>query len=122
MGDLSKNFSTWEFKCRHCGKVAVAPALSEALQELRNLADVPVRIISGYRCPEHNSNCGGAKRSYHMRGMAADVVIDGKTVYQTLDLVRQVPAFDEGGIGLYERHGFVHCDVRGKPARWGGAT
>ncbi|MCK7511768.1 MAG: D-Ala-D-Ala carboxypeptidase family metallohydrolase [Desulfobacterales bacterium] len=26
----------------------------EALQELRDLADTPVRVASGYRCPDHN--------------------------------------------------------------------
>lgn len=121
MGNLTENFDDWEFQCHHCGDVTVDPKLVEALQKLREFAREPVRIISGFRCPTHNTNCGGAKKSQHMLGTAADITIKGLTVYETLEMVRQIPEFDQGGIGLYERYGFVHCDVRDGPARWGGA-
>ena len=119
MGDLSKNFSRSEFACRCCGKAEVNPRLVDALQELRDLAAVPVRITSGYRCPEHNESVGGAKRSQHLLGNAADIVIKGLSVADMYELAAQVPAFRNGGIGVYPEQGFVHVDVREGRARWG---
>jgi hypothetical protein len=33
----------------------------------------PIRVTSGYRSPAVNKAVGGARRSYHMRGLAADI-------------------------------------------------
>jgi uncharacterized protein YcbK (DUF882 family) len=119
MGDLSRNFSTHEFNCRCCGRAEINPNLVDALQELRDLAAAAVRITSGYRCPEHNRAVGGASRSQHLLGNAADIVIDGRSVAETYELAEQVPVFRNGGIGVYPEQGFVHVDVRDGRARWG---
>lgn len=119
MGDLSRNFSTHEFNCRCCGRAEINPRLVDALQELRDLAAAALRITSGYRCPEHNCAVGGAKRSQHLLGNAADIVINGRSVEETYELAEQVPAFRNGGIGVYPEQGFVHVDVRDGRARWG---
>ena len=119
MGDLSRNFSTHEFNCRCCGRAEINPRLLDALQELRDLAAAAVRITSGYRCPEHNRAVGGAKRSQHLLGNAADIVIDGRSVAETYELAEQVPTFRNGGIGVYPEQRFVHVDVRDGRARWG---
>ena len=39
----------------------------------------PVHISSGYRGPALNARIGGSRRSQHMRGEAADIVIAGVT-------------------------------------------
>jgi len=119
MGDLSKNFSRSEFACRCCGRAEVNPHLVDALQELRDLAGAPIRVNSGYRCPEHNQAVGGAKRSQHLLGNAADIVIKGLSVASMYELAAQVPAFRNGGIGVYPEQGFIHVDVRESRARWG---
>ena len=36
MGDLSRHFSTHEFRCRCCGRAEINPRLVEALQALRD--------------------------------------------------------------------------------------
>jgi len=114
---LSENFSTDELKCDHCGRCNVTPELVSALQSLRDLARLPIQVTSGYRCPEHNRAVGGASASQHAEGKAADIKITGLNVLEMYLLVCEVPAFRNGGVGLYDG-GFIHVDVRRGRARW----
>jgi len=124
MGDLTKNFSRREFFCHCCSELPEdwtsdeTPPLVVALQELRGLAGAPITVVSGYRCPKHNREVGGAQNSYHVLGKAADIVIPGMSVQEIWALASGVAAFEEGGIGFYPDQGFVHVDVRGYMARW----
>lgn len=81
MGDLSKNFSRYEFECPCCGggKGEISLKLVKVLQAIRDDADRPVSIISGYRCTKHNSSpkVGGAAKSAHLGGYAADIYVKG---------------------------------------------
>jgi len=118
MGDmLSKDFSRAELACPDCGSCLVTPDLVNALQALRDLAQVPIHVDSGYRCPAHNASVGGVSASQHTEGKAADIRIDGLNVHQMYVLACEIPAFNNGGIGLYDG-GFIHVDVRGTRARW----
>lgn len=45
----------------------------QVLEPLRQHTGTPIRISSGYRCPKLNAAVGGAKRSYHLYGRAADI-------------------------------------------------
>jgi len=122
MGDLSKNFSRSEFACKGtncCGHSApVQPELISALQALRDQLNLPLSITSGFRCNRHNESVGGATRSFHTLGMAADVACpDGLTAEDLAQAAETIAAFQQGGIGIYPS--WVHLDVRttGK-ARW----
>ncbi|BBO66329.1 hypothetical protein DSCA_02590 [Desulfosarcina alkanivorans] len=119
MGDLSKNFSRHEFACRCCDRAEINQRLVDALQELRDLAGLPVRVTSGYRCSEHNRAIGGATRSQHLLGTAADIVVIGMTPAEMYRLAEDIEAFHNGGIGVYPDKGFIHVDVRDGRARWG---
>ena len=119
MGDLSKNFSRHEFACRCCDRIEINQRLVDALQELRDLAGLPIRVTSGYRCPEHNRAIGGAPRSQHLLGTAADISVRGMTSAEMYRLAEDVEAFRNGGIGVYPDKGFIHVDVRDGRARWG---
>ncbi len=117
MGDLSPHFSKRELACRCCGELMIVPALLDALERLRELAERPIQIHAGYRCPAHNQEVGGVSDSEHTHGMAADIAIPGLTLQQMYELALQVPAFREGGVGAYDG-GFLHVDVRTHAARW----
>ena len=43
------------------------------LDPLREHWGLPIRVTSGYRCPELNDEVGGVEGSYHMDGCAADI-------------------------------------------------
>jgi uncharacterized protein YcbK (DUF882 family) len=88
--------------------VKVSPALLEALERLRSDIGRPIRIVSGYRCAEHNRRVGGAQYSQHLYGRAADLVRGVATVQDAL-------AAGFGGVG-FRGQWAVHVDVRaGKP-------
>lgn len=116
MGDLSAHFSSAEFRCKctaagHGPHAAISRRLVEALERLRKAkGGRPLRIESGVRCQAHNRHVGGATRSQHLSGTAADIP-EG---YATEGEAR---AAGFTGIGL--RRGWaVHVDVRASPARW----
>lgn len=114
---LSKNFRRSEFACRcGCGFDEIDPLLVRALQDLRDMINQPIHVNSGCRCPAHNEAVGGAKNSYHMKGMAADIACRWIGPKQLRAFAIQVPEFYNGGIGLYP--GFLHVDIRHGKTRW----
>lgn len=105
MGDLSANFDSQEFRCKHCGALrGPDPKLVAVLQSLRNRMMGPLRIVSGYRCTEHNRAVGGSRFSQHIGGRAADVPGGSFSIGQ---------AIAAGAVGIGVRKGaVVHIDVR----------
>lgn len=114
---LARHFKVKEFACKDGSPVVfIDEYLYTVLDILRNKLGKPVIITSGYRTPERNAKVGGAKYSYHMRGMAADIRVDGvspKELAQKLNSI--VP--DECGIIVYKS--WVHFDVRAGKYRKG---
>ena len=56
-------------------------------------------------------------------GRAADIVVKGMSplaVHTTIELLIEKGDMLQGGLGLYEKKGFVHYDIRGTKARWDG--
>jgi hypothetical protein len=51
--------------------------LARGLDRVRRLLGHPLEITSGYRCPELNAAVGGAPRSQHAQGLAADFTCPG---------------------------------------------
>lgn len=66
-------FRVEEFKCPDCGEVKIAAGLVLLLDILRGVLGQPLHINSGYRCARRNKAVGGAERSRHMLGCAADI-------------------------------------------------
>lgn len=107
MTQLSAHFKSSEFDCPHCGKVSVDAKLLQRLEALRAIVGKPLPIVSGYRCPTYNAAVGGAPRSKHMLGQAADIPRGYCTV-------SQARAAGFTGIG-HKADRVVHVDVRSGP-------
>lgn len=113
---ISKNFSLHEFECRDGSHlVMIDEQLIEKLQQLRDKIGKPITVNSGYRTPEHNAKIGGAPKSQHMLGKAADISVWGMSAK---DLAAVAETIGFGGIGIYHSKHFVHVDVRETRTRW----
>lgn len=83
--------------------------------------DEPYTLLSGYRSPSTNAmlrsrSSGVARNSRHLRGEAADVQLQSRSVGQMFQAAR---ACNAGGVGRYSRSNFVHMDC-GPVRSWGG--
>lgn len=129
------NFKPSEWACRDKDKAkgltgasycnggigrGIDPVLMKGLQLFRNHINKPVNITSGYRCSAYNKYVGGASRSQHLYGTAADIMVYGMTSEDMMRIIEAMDIFT--GRGLYPGRGFIHVDTRrglfGKPTRW----
>lgn len=113
MIDFSKypNFSEKEFKCQHCQADGIKEEVVAKLQTLRTKYGKPMKITSGYRCPQHPIEAKKSVPGAHALGLAADIGVDGPDAYRVLQL-----AFELGftGIGVQQKSTgrFIHLDIR----------
>lgn len=114
----SRYFSPREIACRGTGLVLLdkhSIAALKMLDALREEMGHPLICNSGYRSPQHNKAVGGARGSYHMRGIAFDISMDNVDPHKFEAAARKV-GFT--GIGLYPPQkphgakGFIHIDTR----------
>lgn len=111
------HFKVKEFACKDGSQVVFIDSyLVLILDILRNQVGKPVIINSGYRTPTRNKAVGGAKYSYHMRGMAADIRVDGMTAKEIANKLNVIIP-NECGIIVYDT--WVHIDTRAKKYRKG---
>lgn len=87
-----------------------------------NLLDAsePYMLLSGYRSPQTNAmlrsrSRGVAKNSLHMKGQAADLRLNSRSVSQ---IAKAAIACRGGGVGSYSGSNFVHMDC-GQVRNWG---
>lgn len=114
---LSKNFKLDEFKCK-CGKcdpILVDDLLITWLQKIRDHFGRSVNVNSGYRCKAHNASpkVGGSSGSHHVKGMAADIRVEGITPQE---VAKYAESIGIRRIGLYDN--FVHIGSDTKKRFW----
>lgn len=117
---LSANFTSDEFDCNGkgcCSETLVDAKLVEYLQKIRDHFGVAVTINSGYRCEKHNAAVGGASKSKHKYGQAADIVVKGVA---PLKVAQYAESLGILGIGQYPN--FVHIDTRTTKFYWYGSN
>ena len=112
---LWPDFSPAEMACKGTGRIMVDIDAMTRLQRLRTRLGKPMLITSAYRSPEHNAKVGGAKGSYHLKGVAFDVQIAN---HDPVEFEKAARAEGFKGFGYYPKSGFMHIDTG--PARtWG---
>ncbi|MDR2671374.1 MAG: phosphodiester glycosidase family protein, partial [Oscillospiraceae bacterium] len=118
--NLSAHFKVREFAC-HDGSdtVLIGEQLIDVLEKIRaGCGGKAVTVNSGYRTPSYNSKIGGAAKSQHMEGRAADIAIAGVSPAAVCEQAEIALAalHIAGGVGLYDT--FTHVDTRALRARW----
>ena len=113
---LTEHFKVKEFACRDGSDyVPIDLDLVYKLEEIRQHFGKPIFITSAFRTESYNKKIGGASSSYHTKGMAFDIVVQGVSPFD-------VAHFAQGlwimGIGCYKDDGFVHIDGRSQKAFW----
>lgn len=58
---------------------------------IRTFLGVPIKVNSGYRCPELNKKVGGVPNSYHTKGLAVDGVPIGMTPEEAWEEIKKSP-------------------------------
>lgn len=114
---LSAHFTSSEFACHcGCGADGVSFHLVQLLESIRSRAgDKPITIVSGVRCEKRNRAVGGAIKSYHLYGKAADIKIKGMTPSQVRSVINDIHKKDLAHVGgLKTYNTFVHVDIRDK--------
>lgn len=89
---------------------ALRVLVKRTIQPLRDKLGVPVRVNSGYRCPELNKAVGGVPTSQHQKGEAADLSIDGKASDILEALENSNIPFDQAI--LYREQNFLHVSLK----------
>ncbi|KIT15906.1 Peptidase M15 [Jannaschia aquimarina] len=80
----------------------------------------PFMLLSGYRSPATNAalrarSRGVARNSLHLKGQAADLRLNGRSVSQ---VARAAASCGAGGVGKYSGSNFTHVDC-GAVRTWG---
>lgn len=91
--------------------------LMDYLDLVREAYGKPIRVSSGYRCPQLNDLVGGSSSSQHKQGLAADLVVPD--LDRLFGVIRKLGGFDQL---IDERPGggsrWVHVSIaqeEGKP-------
>jgi len=105
------HFTDAELGCK-CGCGGLPPQdFQDLLEALRIFHDAPLRISSGYRCPDHNAKVSKTGRAGpHTKG-AVDVLVSGERAYE---LLQDAISLGWTGIGLSQKgpheSRFLHLD------------
>jgi len=95
-----------EFACPCCGNNLIQTNTFTQLLKAREIAGVPFRINSGYRCEAHNREVGGTEDSSHIKGYAADLhCLYSGSRWKIIDALIKA-GFVRIGIGK----SFIHAD------------
>lgn len=115
---LSENFRVREFACSDgSDKVEIDLENVAKLQQIREHFGRAITITSGYRTVAYNTKIGGASKSYHTKGQAADIVVSG---VDPLKVYLYADSIGVKGAIYYPNSKFCHIDTR--PGRYRAIT
>jgi uncharacterized protein YcbK (DUF882 family) len=120
---ITPHFKATEFVCPDgCSDFKISRLLVERLEAFRPMLEQltgfehPINVLSGYRCPKHNTTVGGATNSFHMKGCAADISVPGMAAIDLHKLLYVAwYTAKAGGLGFYDWG--AHVDL-GPVRKW----
>lgn len=101
---ITKNFTLSELTKTNTGLKNDPPAAAilwlkilavAILQPLRDKVGKPIIINSGYRCPAVNARVGGADKSAHLYGRAADIRCTQPQGWKYIEILKTNPHVDK---------------------------
>lgn len=118
MGEINHFFRDWRNNHVHNIDARTIDFLAAAHNLLR--VSEPYMLLSGYRSPATNAMLRArsnnvAQNSLHLRGQAADVRLNSRSVSQ---IAQAAISCNAGGVGRYSGSNFVHFDC-GVNRSWG---
>lgn len=92
------------------GKTAgLNPRLIAVLYRIESHFRHPITITSGCRSHAHNRSIGGARESFHLHCLAADIKLEGVDKSRVAKYAASLSG--RGGIGTYCHDASVHVDL-----------
>lgn len=114
---ITSHFKVKEFACKDGTPIVfVDEYLAVILNIAREKIGKPIIITSGYRTVSHNAKVGGAKYSYHTRGMAADIRANS---IKPKELAKVLNSIVPNSCGIIVYDNWVHFDTRNTKYRKG---
>lgn len=113
MGNLSEHFNHNDFacKCPACkGEYRVHLGLVGALEQIGGHFRKKVRIDSAFWCDDFHEKQNKPKRSFHTKGKAAHIHIDGVTPQELFKYCETIPELR--GLVFYPNETYIHIDTR----------
>lgn len=112
---ISRHFNLQEFASPDTDEVKIDTRIVIIVERLRRELEIPIAVPSGYRTKAHNKNIGGSKDSYHMKGLAVDIVPKGISLRKLFIKATKIKGV--GGLGWYE-DSHIHIDIRKNRLYW----
>lgn len=115
--NITTNFKIKEFACKDgSDTIYLDSNLARILQKIREHFGKPVVITSAYRTVAYNKRVGGSSSSYHTKGQAADIKIEGVSAVEVAMYAQTIT----NGVGCYyyDNTEFVHVDTRNSNKHW----
>jgi hypothetical protein len=114
MGDLSEHFSHKDFIC-HCpeckgGEYKIHLGLVGALEMIAEHFQKPVKVVMGYWCEAFNEKLKKERLSFHVKGKAAHIAIEGVPLNELFRFAETITELH--GLGFYPQENFIHVDTR----------
>lgn len=114
MGKLSENFNSEDFKCKcgvckgegfkfHLGLVGALEMIAEHFKK-------KPEVITAFWCEKYFDSLKKSHKSYHTRGKAAHIRIEGVTLKELFVFAETIPGLN--GLGFYPKENFIHIDTR----------
>lgn len=108
-----KYFTEDEFKCSHCGECKIDLDFVKELDDIREKLNAPLRVNSGYRCPDHPIEAAKSEPGPHTTGRAADIGVSGDLARDFLSqAAKTFPGVGVNQTGDWEDR-FIHVDQLG---------